>query len=125
MKPLIHGMRRLMRRGTAVGYRRRPPLVLINGLAEQSESWFCNVDTWRRRFDVHTPNILAYEGAEIHRRIDDKLPIDIDYLVEQLRIYLDSFVQTPPYSLVANSMGGKIAVEFSAAIPSKFHDSRC
>jgi pimeloyl-ACP methyl ester carboxylesterase len=117
MKPLIHGMRRLMRRGTAVKYRRRPPLVLINGLAEQQESWFCNVDTWRRRFDVHTPNILAYEAAGIHRRIEEKLPIDIDYLVEQLRVYLDSFVQSPPYALVANSMGGKIAVEFCARYP--------
>ena len=117
MKPLFHGMKRLMRRGTAVGYRRRPPLVLINGLAEQSESWFANVEAWRQRFDVHTPNILAYEGAAIHRRIDAKLPIDIDYLVEQLRTYLDSFAQNPPYYLVANSMGGKIAVEFCAATP--------
>ncbi len=106
-----------MRRGSANQYHRRPPLVLINGLAEQSESWFCNVDVWRRKFDVHTPNILAYDAASIHRRIEEKLPIDIDYLVEQLRIYLDSFVQRPPYNLVANSMGGKIAVEFAARHP--------
>ncbi len=117
MKPLIHGMRRLMRRGTAHAYRRRPPLVLINGLAEQSESWFANVESWRRRFDVHAPNILAYEGVSIHRRIEHKQPINIDYLVEQLRIYLDQFVQSPPYFVVANSMGGKIAVEFSARYP--------
>jgi len=91
--------------------------VLINGLAEQSESWFSNVEVWRRRFDVYTPNILAYEGAALHRRIAEKLPVDIDYLVEQLRVYLDSFVQRPPYNLVANSMGGKIAVEFAARYP--------
>src|SRR4051812_46391013 len=121
MKPLIHGMRRLMRRGTdsllgtdtALPYRRRPPLVLINGLAEQSESWFSNVGVWRRHFDVYTPNILAYEAEAIHRRIEQRLPIDLDYLVEQLRTYLDSFVQDPPYSLIANSMGGKVAVEFT------------
>ncbi|MGH9811476.1 MAG: alpha/beta fold hydrolase, partial [Terriglobia bacterium] len=49
--------------------------------------------------------------------IDDGLPIDIDYLVEQLRVYLESFVQRPPYYIVANSMGGKIAVELAARYP--------
>ena len=39
-------------------YVRRPPLVLINGLAEQPESWYRNVAHWRRHFDVFTPNEL-------------------------------------------------------------------
>jgi pimeloyl-ACP methyl ester carboxylesterase len=98
-------------------YRRRAPLVLINGLAEQTESWFANVDHWRRHFDVHTPNILAYDADAIHRRIEAGLPINIDHLVEQLRVYVDQFVQRPPYNLVANSMGGKVAVEFAARYP--------
>jgi pimeloyl-ACP methyl ester carboxylesterase len=98
-------------------YERRPPLVLINGLAEQAESWYCNVDTWRRHFDVHMPNLLAYDGVSLHRRIDAGLPIDIDYLVEQLRLYVESFVQRPPVHLLANSMGGKVAVEFTARHP--------
>jgi pimeloyl-ACP methyl ester carboxylesterase len=125
MKPLLRGMRRLMRQGTSTilraginsGYHRKAPLVLVNGLAEQAESWFCNVNSWRRKFDVHTPNILAYEAAAIHDRIEQKLPIDIDYLVEELRLYLDHFVQNPPYNVVANSMGGKIAVEFAVRYP--------
>ncbi len=98
-------------------YGRRPPLVLINGLAEQAESWFCNSAAWRRHFEVHTPNLLAYEGAALHRRVDEGLPISIDYLVEQLHYYLDAFVQTPPYHLVANSLGGKVAVEFAVRYP--------
>jgi pimeloyl-ACP methyl ester carboxylesterase len=98
-------------------YGRRPPLVLINGLAEQAESWFRNVDVWRRHFEVYLPNLLAYEGAALHRRIDEGLPIDIDFLVDQMRLYLEAFVQTPPYHLVANSLGGKIAVEFAARFP--------
>jgi pimeloyl-ACP methyl ester carboxylesterase len=127
MKPLFHGMRRLVRYGTSAltraghnsAYQRKPPLILVNGLAEQAESWFCNINSWRRKFDVHTPNILAYEAAAIHERIEKKLPLDIDYLVEQLRIYLDSFVQNPPYYMVANSMGGKIAVEFAVRYPDR------
>src|SRR5262249_55600859 len=98
-------------------YRRRPPLVLINGLAEQSETWFRNHQFWRRYFDVLMPNLLSYDGNAIHRRIDEGPPIDIDYLVDQLHRYLNDFVQTPPYHLVASSLGGKIAVEFAARYP--------
>ena len=98
-------------------YARRAPLVLINGLAEQPESWYCNLDAWRRHFDVYQPNLLAYEGAALHRRIDAGQPIDLDYLVERLHAYLDGFVQAPPYHLVANSLGGKVAVEFAARNP--------
>src|SRR5438552_1781987 len=94
-------------------YGRRPPLVLLNGLAEQAESWFRNHEYWRRHFDVHMPNLLAYEGEALHRRIDAGLPIDVDYLVGQLHQYLDQFVQSPPYRLVASSLGGKIAVEYA------------
>ncbi len=104
-------------RKAAPAYSRRPTLILINGLAEQAESWYCNLDTWRRHFDVHTPNLLAYEGAALHRRIDAGEPIDVAYLVDRLREYLDNFVQTPPYHLAANSLGGKVAVEYAVRYP--------
>lgn len=99
------------------GYARRPPLVLINGLAEQAESWFRNLRDWRRRFDVYLPNILAYQGAALHRRIDAGLSVSVEYLVEQLHAYLEQFVQTPPYHLVAASLGGKVAVEYAVRYP--------
>ena len=98
-------------------YARRAPLVLINGLAEQAESWYSNLDAWRCHFDVYQPNLLAYEGAALHRRIDEGQPIDIAYLVERLHAYLDGFVQAPAYHLVANSLGGKVAVEYAARYP--------
>lgn len=98
-------------------YRRRPPLVLVNGLAEQAETWFRNQRFWGRHFDVYLPNILAYEGAALHRRIADNLPIDVDYLVEQWHTYLEEFVQTPPYHLVASSLGGKVVVEYAVRYP--------
>src|SRR5438067_266079 len=90
---------------------RRQPLVLINGLSEQAESWFRNAPFWRRYFDVYVPNLLIYDGAAVHGRIESGEPISVDYLVEQLHRYLVSFVQTPPYHLVAASMGGKVAIE--------------
>ena len=45
------------------------------------------------------------------------MPISVDYLVEQLHEYLEQFVQTPPYHLVAASLGGKIAVEYAIRYP--------
>jgi pimeloyl-ACP methyl ester carboxylesterase len=99
-------------------YQRRPPLVLINGLAEQAESWYCNTDEWRKHFDVHTPNLLVYDGDQLQRRIDAGAPIDIDFLVEQARMYVDSFVQRQAH-LVANSLGGKVAVELATRYPDR------
>ena len=98
-------------------YARRPPLVLINGLAEQAESWYANVGHWRRHFDVSAPNLLAYDSDELHERIAAGAPVDINYLVGRLHAYVLSFVQRPPYHLVANSLGGKVAVEFAARFP--------
>jgi pimeloyl-ACP methyl ester carboxylesterase len=88
-------------------------------LAEQSETWFRNHRAWRRHFDISMPNLFAYEGPVIHRRIEAGLPISVDFLVEQLHQYLEEFVQTPPYHLVSNSMGGKIVVEYAARYPDR------
>ena len=103
--------------GRSSAYRRKPPLVLVSGLAEQAETWFCNTSYWCQHFDVHTPALVTYDGEPLHRRLQAGLPIDIDFLVEQLRLYLDSFVSQPPFDLLANSMGGKIAVEFAVRYP--------
>jgi pimeloyl-ACP methyl ester carboxylesterase len=98
-------------------YGRRQPLILVNGLAEQAESWYKNRRFWSRYFDVHTPNFLVYDGEAIHTRIEQKLPVDINYFVDQLHTYLFNYVQSAPYNLVASSLGGKIVVEFAARYP--------
>ena len=98
-------------------YGRKHSLILINGLAEQSETWFRNVRFWGRYFDVMAPNLLAYNGEHFQTRLKADLPITIDYLVEQLHTFVTQFVQTPPYHIVSSSLGGKIAVEFAAKYP--------
>jgi pimeloyl-ACP methyl ester carboxylesterase len=116
-QPMVALWRRWLQGWQNPPYARHSPLVLINGLAEQAETWFFNVAAWRRSFDVHMPNLAVYEGTALHRRIAEGMPITVDYLVEQLHGYLTEYVQTPPYNLVANSMGGKVAVEFAVRYP--------
>jgi pimeloyl-ACP methyl ester carboxylesterase len=101
----------------ARSYGRKQALVLINGLAEQSESWYRNHRYWSRYFDVYAPNLLSFEGEALHRMIRANQPITVDYLVGQLHLFLDQFVQNPPYNLVSSSLGGKVVVEFAERYP--------
>jgi pimeloyl-ACP methyl ester carboxylesterase len=100
-------------------YRRLQPLILINGIAEQGESWYRNRDEWQRHFDVRLPGILVYDGPVLQDRVEKRLPIDVAYLTDRLEEYLDKFVQTPPYHLVASSLGCQMAVEYSARHPDR------
>jgi pimeloyl-ACP methyl ester carboxylesterase len=45
--------------------------------------------------------------------------ISVDYLTDRLASFLDNFVQTPPYHLVASSLGGQVVVEYAARYPDK------
>lgn len=94
-----------------------PPLVLVNGLAEQSSSWFRNRSYWSRFFDVKIPELLVYGGPVLQKRIADGLPITIDWLTDQLELYLESFVQHPPYHLVASSLGCQLLLQYAVRHP--------
>jgi len=100
-------------------YHRASPLVLINGLAEQGESWYRNREDWQRQFNVHTPGVLVYDGPVLQQRLASRQPITVGFLKDRLAEYLDNFVQTPPYHLVASSLGGQIAVEYASQHPDK------
>ncbi len=100
-------------------YKRPAPLVLVNGLAEQSESWFANHTELSRQFDVKIPEILVYDGDSLHKRIDAGGEITVDYLVERLTDYLDEYVQRPPYNLVGSSLGGQVVLTYAVKNPEK------
>jgi abhydrolase domain-containing protein 6 len=99
------------------GYKRPSPLILINGLAEQSESWFANRRQLARHFDVKVPEILVYDGGSLHRHIDAGGEVTVDYLADRLATYLDEFVQRPPYHLVGSSLGGQIVLTLAVRHP--------
>jgi pimeloyl-ACP methyl ester carboxylesterase len=100
-------------------YKRPAPLVLVNGLAEQSESWFANRVFWSRHFDVKLPEILVYDGDVLHRHADSGGEVTVDYLTDRLAAYLDEFAQHPPYNLVGSSLGGQVILTYAARYPEK------
>lgn len=116
MKPTVRSLFDLPR---FKGYRRPSPLILVNGLAEQPESWFANRSAWSRQFDVKVPDILVYDGPELHRHIDGGGEITVGYLTDRLSHYLDQFVQRPPYDLVGSSLGGQVLLTYAAQNPQK------
>jgi abhydrolase domain-containing protein 6 len=100
-------------------YKRPAPLILVNGLAEQPESWFANRTHWSRHFDVKVPEILVYDGDSLHQRIEQGGEITVDYLTDRLADYLDEYVQRPPYNLVGSSLGGQIIMTYVTRHPEK------
>jgi pimeloyl-ACP methyl ester carboxylesterase len=100
-------------------YLRGSPVILINGLAEQGESWYRNREVWQRDFELHTPGVLVYDGPVIQQRMQRGEPITVDFLTQRLAGFLDDYVQAPPYHLVASSLGGQIAVEYASRNPGK------
>ncbi|MEX2175101.1 MAG: alpha/beta hydrolase [Pirellulaceae bacterium] len=116
---MIESVRRFLGMRSVDGYRRSTSLILVNGLAEQSETWFRSREHWQRHFDVRMPGFLVYDGPVLQERIRQRSQINVDYLTDRLAAYLDDFVQTPPYHFVASSLGGQIVVEYASRYPEK------
>lgn len=71
------------------------PVVLINGLAERTESWFANRRAWSRNLDLRVPGILACAGESLHSHIESGGSVDVEYLTDRLAMFLDEFAQRP------------------------------
>lgn len=118
-QPMNSNVRKLFDLNHLRAYKRSAPLILVNGLAEQSESWFANRVHWSRHFDVKVPELLVYDGDSLHRRIDEGGEVTVDYLTDRLAAYLDEYVQRPPYNLVGSSLGGQIILTYATRYPQK------
>ena len=114
MNPKVRNLFDLKR---LAAYKRPSPLILVNGLAEQSESWFANRRHLARHFDVKVPEILVYDGDSLHRHIEAGGEVTVDYLADRLATYLDEFVQRPPYHLVGSSLGGQVCLTLASKHP--------
>src|SRR3989442_1753050 len=100
LKHMLKSLSDLMWTDGQDSYRRASPLILVNGLAEQGESWYCNRNAWQRHFEVYLPGLLVYGGTVLQQRLQRREPINVDFLTNRLGDYLDNYVQTPPYDFV-------------------------
>ena len=98
-------------------YKRRAPVILVNGLAEQAESWFANRAALSRDFELKVPEILVYDGDAIHSQIESGGEITVEYLADRLCEFLDQFVQRAPCDLVASSLGCQVALTVAVRRP--------
>ncbi|MBI1323838.1 alpha/beta fold hydrolase [bacterium] len=100
-------------------YQTRPPMILVNGLAEQADSWCTNRPAWSKQFDVKVPELLVYDGDALHRHIETGGEVTVGYLADRLHTFLEEFVQKPPYHLVGSSLGCQVILTYAIRNPEK------
>jgi len=93
---------------------KKSPVILVNGLAEQYESWFFNVGPLGKDFVVQWPNLYWYTSENYHKEIHQ---VSVSWVAKRLKTYLDDFVQTPPYHLVGSSSGCQTIVTLASQNP--------
>lgn len=100
-------------------YQSRQPMILVNGLAEQADSWCTNRPVWSKHFDVKVPELLVYDGDALHRYIESGGEVSVGYLADRLHTFLEEFVQKPPYHLVGSSLGCQVILTYAIRNPEK------
>ncbi len=105
-------------------YQQLAPLVLVNGLAEQSESWFANRAELSQAIRPEGARDPGLRRRTLHDRIDSGGEITIDYLADRLARFLDEYVQRPPYYLVGSSLGCQVILTYATRQPRKRVETR-
>jgi len=88
-----------------------PALIFVHGLGSSSASWTFNIGPASEKFHVYALDQIGFGHS-------DK-PL-IDYRIETFVEFLQGFMQAlniPKAALVGNSLGGWIAVDFTAQHP--------
>ena len=107
-------IRKTIRQLVKIDFRRKSPLVLVNGVAEQYESWFFNIGPLTEEFVVHCPNLYLFQSDSYLNELPN---VSVNWVADKLKTYLDSFAQTPPYHFVGSSSGCQAIVTLAAMHP--------
>ncbi len=90
-----------------------PPLLLIAGLASDSQSWLPVVEPLARRFRLVVP-----DNRGCGRTRWDGSPISMEQMADDCAALLDA-LDLPPAHVIGHSMGGMIALELAARHPAR------
>ena len=112
--PIDYFLKKIINQLIKVAFKKKDPLILVNGVAEQYESWFFNVSSLTENFVVHWPNLYLFQS---NLYLADLKKISVSWIVNRLETYLDSFVTTPPYHLVGSSAGCQTIATLAAKRP--------
>jgi pimeloyl-ACP methyl ester carboxylesterase len=88
-------------------------IILLHGLGASSEIWGGNISALAQHYHVVVPDQLGFG-------VSDKPPIE--YKIQTWVEFLDRFMQAlkiPKATIVGNSLGGWIAVDFACQHPEK------
>ena len=88
-----------------------PPLILISGMASDSQSWFSIVKKLSQHYLVITPD---------NRGIGRTKPQDIEISIQQIAndyIALIKYLGLPSVNLLGHSMGGFVALDCAIRYP--------
>jgi pimeloyl-ACP methyl ester carboxylesterase len=88
-------------------------IILLHGLGAASDIWAANIPALSTRYHVVVPDQIGFG-------LSDKPPIEykIQTWVEFLAMFMDA-LRIPKATLVGNSLGGWIAVDFACQHPDK------
>ncbi len=107
-------IKQVLRHLIKTDFKKKPPIVLVNGVAEQYESWYFNIGPLAENFLVHVPNLYLFSADNYLRELQK---VSVPWIADRLKTYLDSFVTTPPYYLVGSSSGCQTIVTFATKYP--------
>jgi long-chain acyl-CoA synthetase len=90
-------------------------LVFLHGFGGQALQWIHQLRSFGRDARVIAPDMRG------HGQSDDPtgLPLDMDALVDDLRLALDKLDVEGAFTLVAHSFGGAVAIEYALRYPER------
>jgi len=91
------------------------PIILIHGFGSRKEGWFCQIGALSQRYQVITID-LRNSGKTDHPND----PITMEQFVEDIKGLMD-FLNINQVSLVGESMGGMIGLQFALMYPNRLN----
>ncbi|HEX8998245.1 MAG TPA: alpha/beta fold hydrolase [Ktedonobacterales bacterium] len=93
----------------------RRTLVFVHGFGGRALQWVNQLRSFGRDARVIAPDLRG------HGQSDDPaaLPMDMDALVEDLRLVLEKLGVEGPFTLLAHSFGGAVAIEYALRYPER------
>ena len=93
----------------------KPPLLLIHGTRDHAHSWDRTAEALADRYCVYAPDLRGHGDSEWANGGTYSI---IDYALDIHA--LGEAIGRAPYTVVAHSLGGGIALQYAGSFPKRF-----